>query len=243
MIKVQNYPTKDLMLTEDIISSYVSLFWMDVFSKIHTEESPKHLYLMCKALYQDKQMGYRTLGHLVKVNFKDKDLFTTYLQERLGIFVDAYKTSPVQSLQFSYIIREGLVDESDSRILFKDLAHDGIETHSFNNKKLPITMDPAKFGNIILSNQINDVTRYIITDNVRTYQIDISLDEKVNTVTILGGSQFKWIDTKLEEGFKREIGKSTIYFVDGEVILQKQERPAKPFKQLFPCYAGRRTGR
>jgi hypothetical protein len=58
----------------------------------------------------------------------------------------------------------------------------------------------------------------------------------VNKVTILGRIKLSWIDSKLNlndtETFKREIGKSTIYFFDGEIILRKKELPANPFKKL-----------
>ena len=74
----------------------------------------------------------------------------------------------------------------------------------------------------------------IITDNKKVFEIDISLDGLINKVTVLGASDLKWTDTKLSEGFKREIGKSTIYFMDGEAILRKQLLPAKPFRKLVP---------
>ena len=60
----------------------------------------------------------------------------------------------------------------------------------------------------------------------------------VNKVTILGAIDLSWTDTKLANDlgdnttFKREIKKSTIYFIDGEIILRKQILNAKPFKNF-----------
>jgi hypothetical protein len=65
-------------------------------------------------------------------------------------------------------------------------------------------------------------TRYICSLNNKIFQIDISLDQTINKVTILGSSDLNWIDVKIDDhSFKREIGKSTIYFLDGEIVLQK----------------------
>ena len=91
-------------------------------------------------------------------------------------------------------------------------------------------MIPEDYGTIIATTKLDNLTRYIVTNKEkRLYQIDMSEDSMVNIVTILGPANLERTDTKLIEGFKREIGKSTVYFVDGESVLVKQQRPAKPF--------------
>lgn len=89
MIKVKSYPINNITLSPEFLNIYINKFWEDIFSPLNTDTSPKHLYLMCKVLFTDPHMGYRTLGHLRKVNFSDKDLFINYLQERLGLITDA----------------------------------------------------------------------------------------------------------------------------------------------------------
>lgn len=64
--------------------------------------------LLVKIHFTDPQMGYRTLGHLIKANFDDKDLFINYLQVRLGLFVDAYSSSPIDSIFPILLKRERL---------------------------------------------------------------------------------------------------------------------------------------
>jgi len=58
----------------------------------------------------------------------------------------------------------------------------------------------------------------------------------MNKVTILGNIRLSWIDYKMDinnpDYFRRVIKKSTIYFLDGEIILRKKELPSKPFKKL-----------
>jgi hypothetical protein len=92
-------------------------------------------------------------------------------------------------------------------------------------------MNPSDYGSIRSETQMDGFIRYIVSSNKRIFEIDISNDKVINNVTILGLSDFKWIDTIVSEDcFKREIGKSTLYFLDGEIILQKLQLNSKPFK-------------
>lgn len=236
MIKLINYNTNNKTLSNEMLMLFVNKFWEDNFTVINADpKSPKHLLLLVKIKFssdQENEKGYRTLGHLVKVNFKDKDLFLEYLSERLGTFVDSYLSAPIEKIMFSYIEREGLISEDDSRILFKNISDKDLQKHTFNNKKLPISMNVFDYGELVSSNLIDNGVRYVVTDGIRTYKIDSFEEGKVNHVTILGIINFKWTDTALIEGFKREIGKSTLYFLDGEIVLQKQERPGKAMKRL-----------
>ena len=180
-------------------------------------------------------MGYKTLGQLVQVNYGDKDLYIHFLQERLGLYIDSYFSTPINWIQFSYIIRDGLAENDDNRILFKNTVEDENKFHIFNNNKLPVSMNPEDYGRILDTLTLdNGVTRYYVDSESRIYMIDVDKDKNINIVKILGGSKFTWTDYKLidSDGFRREIGKSTIYFLDGEAVINKQERPAKAFKQL-----------
>ena len=103
-------------------------------------------------------------------------------------------------------------------------------------------MEPGDYGEIRSSSyiELNGVTihRFIVINGNRTYEIDRTLDKSQNKVTILGTIDLTWTDTKIssEVGgsflFKREIKKSTIYFMDGEIALRKQQLNAKPFRRL-----------
>jgi len=104
---------------------------------------------------------------------------------------------------------------------------------------LPISMNPHDYGKVILSNIIHEgitFERFIVVNANKTYQIDVIEGGLINRVTILGNIELTWTDTKISgtDIFKREIKKSTIYFMDGEIVLRKQMLPAKPFRRLQP---------
>lgn len=89
-------------------------------------------------------------------------------------------------------------------------------------------MNPEDYGVIRSTQHFQDFIRYIVRSTNRMFEIDVYSYK--NEVTIMGASDLKWTDTTVSEVcFKREIQKSTIYFMDGEVILRKQVLPAKPF--------------
>lgn len=231
MIKIKTYKLNNLVLTNDTLSVYINQFWNDTYSKLVSNNKNIHIMLLCKAHFTESSLGYRTLGNLRKVNFEDKALFLTFLTERLGILSDAYSVNSISKISFTYIIKTGVASPSD-RLLLQDLTSKlVIPVHKFSNVNLPITMNPLDYGFVISKTVIDGITRYIINVQNKIYQIDVSSDNRVNTVTILGLSDFKWIDTKLSESgnyFKREIGKSTIYFKDGEIVLRKQLLSLKP---------------
>jgi hypothetical protein len=233
MLKFKNYKLTKTIVTDEVLNAYINNFWNDIFTPINNSKSPKHLMLMCKVVFADSALGYRTLGHLRKVNYSDKELFINYLSERLSYLNDSYTTHPISRIIFTYIIKEGLA--GNDRGLIMDIEGKEVATHGFNNMQLPITMNPSDYGTIEGSTTFPTFIRYFVADNEkrnRNYKIDVSLDGLTNNVSIMGASDLKWVDTAFGEGFKREIGKSTIYFVNGEIVLRKQQFPAKPFSRV-----------
>jgi hypothetical protein len=120
-------------------------------------------------------------------------------------------------------------------VLLKDLSNNqDVTFHEFNKIKLPISMNPNDYGILLSKSVVDGYNRYITTLNKKVFQIDQTLDLLVNNVTILGASELKWVDTvvNIDGTFKREIGKSTIYFLNGVILLQKQILAAKAFKRF-----------
>lgn len=246
MIKLQTYNLNNIIITKEVLSSYVSKFWEDVFSKIDQTKKVKHLMVLCKVKYSDEseiKQGYKTLGPLRRVLFKDKDLFIKFLNARLGLLTDSYTSNIITEINFTYIIKDGEINTLD-RTLLEDLSiGEGLASgdknltfHNFNKINLPISMNPSNYGTI-RGTSVNEKgdTRYFVIDNNtdKMYEIDISKNKLINKVTILGSSDFKWIDTKLNDNlFKRDIGKSTLYFLEGELVLQKRFIPTNPFTRF-----------
>lgn len=228
MIKTIKYNLpENIMLTTEVLNTYISQFWNEVFAPI-IGVNTKHLMIICKVKYGES--GYKTLGPLRRVEFDDQELFIDYLSERLGILIDSYSPQNISEIIFTYIIKDGVVSESD-RALLQDLTNKELPFHSFNKIKLPISMNPSDYGSIRSKIQMDGIIRYIVESNNKTFEIDVSLDGVTNNVRIMGASKLEWIDIKIsDDSFKREISKSTLYFFDGELILQKTQLKSKPFR-------------
>jgi hypothetical protein len=237
MIKNHAYKLTNLTFNKEVATTYINMFWDDIYTGIVNNSSDSHIMLLVKIHFSDDTTGYRTIGHLRSVNFTDKGLFTNYIVQRLGTLNDSYSISEVSKIIFSYVIKEG--QAKGDRALLSDITDKGLQSHRFNNMDLPITMIPEEYGILLSKPSLYDTfSRYFVqsttTKGVRIYQIDVSHDKIRNEVTILGGSDLKWIDTVVSESvgcFKREIQKSTLYFLDSEIVLRKQLLPSKAFKK------------
>lgn len=237
MIKYQTYIIPShIILTNEVLNSFIIKFWEDVYKPIINKlGQSKHLMVICKVKYsENNKESYKSLAPLRRIGFEDQELFSGYLQERLGILIESYEPLNYSEIEFTYIIKDGEISSNDRRLL-KDLSNKEIPFHDFNKIKLPISMNYKDYGILITKEVMDGFTRYITSINKRIFQIDVNLDNKINNVTILGLSDFKWTDTQLEGNsnyFKREIGRSTIYFLDGEIILEKKVLNAKSFRRL-----------
>jgi hypothetical protein len=122
MIKYKTYNIqKELILTNEVLSNHVSLFWNEVFSSIK-QNKVKHLMVLCKVKYsEDSVENYKTLGPLRRVEFKDLELFINYLTSRLGILTDSYSSNSISEITFTYLIKDGEVLPQD-RLLLNDLS-------------------------------------------------------------------------------------------------------------------------
>ena len=235
MIKNRTYTIENQLLNYELLSSYISLFWNDVFSPLVLKGADKHLMLMVKVSFDTPKFdyAYRSLGHLRCVNHNEQEQFTDYLSERLTYLNESYSSNSLNKIHFSYIVKDGLAPDNSRRLL-QPITESNLNFHRFNNLELPVSMIPSDFGAIISISKHETFTRHIVTNGPRIYQIDVSLDELVNNVSILGSVQLNWVDTKLafDVGFKREIGKSTKYFIDGVNVLNKQVLSGKAFANI-----------
>jgi len=235
MIKLKNYTTNNLIITNEVLVSYINSFWEDIFNDI---KDTSHLMLLCKVQFSDEKMGYKTLGHLTIVNYEDKNQYIDYISQRLTILNDSYITLPISKITFSYIIKKGHNLDKE-RVLMQNLDNKALAFHSFNNMNLPISMNPEDYGNIESDSYVQvkgeNYHRFIVSNGSKIFRIDRTYNNTINKVSILGSINLSWIDTLIKDEsncFMREINKSTIYFMDGEIILRKQMLPAKPFTRL-----------
>jgi hypothetical protein len=235
MIKYKTYSlNKALILTTEVLNSHVLQFWNEVFAPINQNDKVKHLMVLCKVKYSEdgSESSYKTLGPLRRVEFKDLELFNDYLSARLGILIDSYSSYSISEIIFTYVIKEGEVLPED-RVLLEDLSDKEIPFHEFNKISLPVSMNPSDYGTIRGESLNYENTRYFVRKGNRVYEIDVNSDNLTNKVSIVGASNLNWTDTKLSDDlFKRELGKSTFYFLAGEMVLIKRLIPAKPFTRF-----------
>lgn len=198
MINNYIYNASNLAITKEVATTYINMFWNDTYQGIINSNKESHIMLILKVQFADESMGYKTIGHLRKVNFIDKDRYIKYIVERLGILNESYSVSTVSNVIFSYIVKEG--QATGNRALLSDLSNKELKCHRFNNMTLPVTMNPEEYGKVLgIVTSFEGFSRYFIesktTSGVRTYQIDVSNDKTHNTVTLLGGSELVWSDT------------------------------------------------
>lgn len=231
MIKLQTYKLPQAStLTKEILTSYIDLFWNDIFKPLHDNNSNIHLMIMCKVNYADSSIGHRTIANLRIINFIDKSLFKKYLVCRLGILTDSYKVNILSEIAFTYIVKEGVSD--DNRLLVNEPVYE-VKAHAFNNMVLPLTMDPLKYGRFIAKQEYENMTTYVIDNDSNVFFIEVSNNDTVNNIHIKGATDLKWTDVKLTDNlFKRTIGKNILYIKDGEVVVKSKELNAKPFRQV-----------
>lgn len=212
MIRIKTYSINSLPLTNELLVKFLESFWNEIFSSF---KDTKHLLILCKVEFSDKILGYRTIGHLRKVNFNDKELYLDYLLQRLSIMNESYYVNPISKITFSYIIRDGLCTDKD-RALLSDINDKLPSKHNFNNLNLPISMIPSDYGDVIVDNYVQtkggSFHRFVVVNGNKTFIIDQTLDGTKNLVKISGNIDLSWTDTKLSELgsdiFMREIKKS-----------------------------------
>jgi hypothetical protein len=225
--KTYNIPNQ-IILSQEVLNNYLLKFWGDVFNPINENDKIKHLMVLCKVKYSESESEetYKTLGPLRRVEYKDLEQFKEYLFGRLGILIDSYSSNLISEIVFTFVIKDGEISEKD-RLLLNDLSDKDQTFHDFNKIKLPISMDPINYGTIRSKSLIdNDNTRYMVRNNNKVYEIDVSQDQLINKVSLVGSSGLEWTDTKIsDEIIKRELGKSTFYFLNGETVLVKKQIP------------------
>ena len=124
-------------ISADILRAHIKSFWYDVFTPLHAKGADIHLMLMCKIGYdENNNTEYKTIADLRRVNFDDKEVFTQYLLDRLGILSDSYNIKTCTTVTFTYIIalgnKDGLAD--DTRKLLNQTEYT-VTNHNYNNIK------------------------------------------------------------------------------------------------------------
>lgn len=169
-----------------------------------------------------------TLGQLQKLSRDDKDYFINFVENILAIKSDDYKTIEIDEIIISFGLREGKLV---AKTMLKDF--DKKTNYQFyRHYKLPITMDPLKYGIVIHLDKTNNTYVVQITSlTIAKISVKRIGDKTINEVEIYreGHLFLKYVDTSNpKEGFVRRIGKNTYnYDSKGKLILFELDKPSK----------------
>ena len=220
--KIFDINLSNTFLSKDLLNKYLDKFWNDIVENIKDEE---YILFIPRLILIDNQ--YVSLSKMLKINKDNKNEILTFLSDLIDLSNEAYKNIPIKSLIFSYGIRKGkIISEFTSNTLDKVIKY-----HTFYKNKLPIGITPQDYGKILTSS----ISTYCVATPLELKNVYISIQiinkngfifNKIDYIKN-GKVLFQWEDkiiSKEDKELIRYIGKSTIYFKDGEITLTKIER-------------------
>ena len=245
------------VLTPQLISFFINSFWVQIFKPINIRNN-NHLLMIIKVVFAsdtaegDGQTvsGYRSLTTVKRVNYEDRKLYIDYVINRLGILADSYSVQPISEIFIEYIEQQGPASNSGENLQEAEYT---VQSHTYNNYQLPLTMNPYDYGEVKSISDIPNGHRYIVQNKSFIFQID-QIDGPgdgtlINHVSILT-ADITYTDYTLEGSsfaaagvFKREIGtfkngkeslvRYTYYIEENKkIIVKTKQLKAKQFRAV-----------
>lgn len=229
--------SSNVVITEQILSKYINLFWKEVISEIKDD---RHILFIPRLILIDNQ--YITLSKLIKINCQgqdNKEDILNYIMDRIGLSNEAYKSIPISSIIFSYGIRKGIINSTIGSPLFtfREGQNKDIKYQIYYRNKLPIVTTPEEYGKVIA--KYNNLYIISLAKNISVHLFqEKEGDHQVNRIEYIknGNILFTWKDTIVApNSFIRNIGKSTIHYINGEIVLYKiQKKTMGITKKVLP---------
>jgi hypothetical protein len=215
-----------LFLSKLLIKNTLNKLWnKDLQELLDGGDIQKHILLLFRIQLTNGE--FSTLGKLQRLNYKDKSHLIEYLTALLELHTEEYNNRPIKAIILSYGIRDGIINNDFNKEIH--LAKSQVYFHF----KIPITMDPFKFGHVI--KQMNNI--FILqtaSNNVamieQTSIEDTGVISEINKVKIFknGKIALEFIDTKIDEKtFIRDIGERKYHFVDEKLTLLTVKKSGK----------------
>jgi hypothetical protein len=253
MKKWNNYEIKQKnpsLFTKALLKGNVNQFLKEI---METLEDNQFVLLILRLRFDNNQII--SASTLQKIDKSNKNDILEYLNSRISLSNEAYTTTPIKSLIFSYGVRSGKLIQSENEI--NGFSENSLSSDNKNKfqiyykNKLPIIKSGLvnEYGKVISKNKTKDgdlFTIYVNKDIIIILSICLNTldsnsiiygerEQQVNKVKYIkkGRTIFKWSDRILDNNCViREIGKSIYYYEDGELSLIKVEKKSKAIKQL-----------
>jgi hypothetical protein len=212
-----------ILLTNAAITKHTNDFWSEKIEKISND---KHILIQFKIKFENGE--FATLGQLQRINVDEKDYLINYLVNIISIKSNSYTSTPIVEIFFSYGIRDGRI-EPKQRFVENNLFQ------RYNGYKIPLTMDPLKYGKLI--SKIG--SKYHVQINPKNIAvIDVGeIGDEMGLVQFNRVEIFASGDLILEftdeaypdgKGFTRKFGNTQYSFEDGELVLVSTLKKLKP---------------
>jgi hypothetical protein len=149
-----------------------------------------------------------------------------YILNNLEDKSDYYKETSLKSMIFSYTIKKGKAKE---KITFDNLD---LRYQNFQHHKLPITMNPLKYGKLIKQVD-NEYTIQISKTNV----VLITQFDDLNSVKFFkeGDFIYEYTDHKINDStFVRSLENKKFTFKNNELVLLTIDKSLKYIESLKP---------
>jgi hypothetical protein len=210
------YPLDNTIFTRELLKKFINKFWKENILQL---DKFSHILLLTRIRRDNGQMA--TIGTLQKLNVDDKDYLYQHLLAIIELKTGGYVDVPITGLVFSFGIRSGLAP-------IKTIETD-VKYQHYYNFKFPITMDPLKYGKLILKMD----NKYIIQMINKNLAI-IYIEDNLNKIMLYkdGELKYEWIDRYIDEStFIREIGPKKFTYVNDELTLLTVDQTSKFIKK------------
>ena len=211
---------KNQVFTKELLNNNLNKFWSEIVETKLSEN--QHIWLLYRIKWSNGD--YVTIGKLQRLNKEDKTYISNFILNEIEDKSEYYKSSNMLAMIFSYNIKKGRAKE---KIV---LENTNLQYQDYQHHKLPITMDPLKYGKLIKQNN----NEYWVQIN-KTNTAIIILDNNQNKVEIFrsGDLTYKYIDEKVNNNtFIRMLDNKKFTFKDNKLILFTLNKKVDFIEQL-----------
>jgi hypothetical protein len=192
-------------------------FWKEIETKF-TENN--HMFILFKIKYINGQT--LSIGKVQRLNKIDKNWYSNFILAFIELKNNYYNETPIESLIFSYGFKNEKLSE-------KETINLNVNIQKYENNKLVISYNPLDYGKLILKNEFEDYTQFILQTR-ENLLVKINKFEVYNEVELVlrGESILKFRDEWISENkFIRILDNKIFYFENNHEILFTKEIKTK----------------